>query len=143
MAASAACAFKEFSPRRNSSLRRAKVPVVQLRAVNELDQASATVELQRCCGSPEWARQMVARRPFPDADSMLQAAEEIWWKLPESEWILAFSHHPKIGANVEELRKKFAATADWSKGEQSGMGAASEKTIEELARGNSDYATKF
>ena len=85
---------------------------------------------------------MAARRPFSDAAQLLQAAEDIWWNLSDRDWLEAFSHHPKIG-NVDNLRKKFASTASWSEGEQKGVNRASEKTLEQLAKGNNDYESKY
>jgi 2-oxo-4-hydroxy-4-carboxy-5-ureidoimidazoline decarboxylase len=83
--------------------------------------------------------------PFFPADDMveiLEDAEEQWWKCSEADWKEAFAHHPKIG-DVESLKKKFAATAQWASGEQSGVTTASQQTIEALAEGNRDYEEKF
>lgn len=55
----------------------------------------------------------------------------------------AFSHHPQIGADLESLRKKFAATATWSAGEQSAINTADEMTLLGLVEWNRDYLAKF
>lgn len=73
---------------------------------------------------------------------LLEDAEAQWYECSPDDWKEAFSHHPRIG-DVESLTKKFASTAQWASGEQSGVNAASGKTIEELAEGNRLYEEKF
>ena len=83
--------------------------------------------------------------PFIPADDMielLEDAEEQWWQCNEDDWKEAFRHHPKIG-DVGSLAKKFASTAQWASGEQSGVHAAAKETIEALAEGNRLYEEKF
>ena len=80
--------------------------------------------------------------PADNMESMLEEAEEIWYECSEDDWKEAFAHHPKIG-NVESLTKKFASTAEWASGEQSGVDAGSKETIEALAEGNRLYEEKF
>ena len=91
-------------------------------------------ELTACCGSSAWATAMFARQPFPDAETLHRAADEIWWSLTEDDWLEAFSKHPKIGQT---------STAKWSAHEQSGMDAAAAGTTEEMARLNAEYAARF
>ncbi len=87
---------------------------------------------------------MVAGRPFFSIDEMLVVADREWFSLGESEWLEAFSHHPKIGeGGIEGLRKKFASTAAWASKEQSGVAAADEQTLHALAAGNEAYEKKF
>ena len=83
--------------------------------------------------------------PFIPADDMvelLEDAEDEWWKCRQADWKEAFTHHPKIG-DIDSLRKKFASTADWASGEQSGVNKATEETILALAEGNKLYEEKF
>jgi 2-oxo-4-hydroxy-4-carboxy-5-ureidoimidazoline decarboxylase len=80
--------------------------------------------------------------PADDMIELLEDAEDQWWQCSEDDWKEAFSHHPKIG-DVESLTKKFASTAHWASGEQSGVGIASKETIEALAEGNRLYEEKF
>lgn len=114
-----------------------------LTRLNGLDRDAARAELVRCCGSTRWATQMVGARPFTSRAHLYGVAERIWWHLDERDWREAFTHHPRIGADVEALRQKFAATAAWSSSEQSGVAAASEQTLAELARGNQAYESKY
>ncbi len=83
--------------------------------------------------------------PFFPADDMVELindAEDLWYDCDESDWLEAFTHHPKIG-DVASLTKKFADTAQWASGEQSAVNTASQQTIEALAKGNADYENKF
>src|SRR5690349_17534033 len=68
--------------------------------LNELDTAppdEAARALAACCGSSRWVGSMVSRRPFASIDALLRAADESWWSLTSSDWLEAFSHHPRIG----------------------------------------------
>jgi len=85
---------------------------------------------------------MLARRPFADADSLRQAAEQIESMLERADWLEAFSAHPRIG-DVEGLRKRFAATAQWCEAEQAGVAGAEEQVLHELARCNRLYEERF
>jgi 2-oxo-4-hydroxy-4-carboxy-5-ureidoimidazoline decarboxylase len=115
---------------------------MNLARLNNLNQQTAQVEFLRCCGSLQWAQAMSARRPFQDEAQLFAAAEEIWRQLPPEEWREAFSHHPKIG-DLDSLRQRFAATRQWSEGEQTGMQGATEETLAALAAGNAAYEKKF
>jgi 2-oxo-4-hydroxy-4-carboxy-5-ureidoimidazoline decarboxylase len=117
--------------------------VTQIGAVNRMSDEDAFAAFKRCCGSTRWAQQMTARRPFAGAAEMLAAGDEIWAELSKDDWLEAFKHHPKIGVDAESLRKKFASTADWSAGEQSGIQSASDEILSALAQGNRDYEKKF
>jgi 2-oxo-4-hydroxy-4-carboxy-5-ureidoimidazoline decarboxylase len=66
----------------------------------------------------------------------------VWWHLGDGDWLEAFGHHPPIGADVDALREKFQATADWSSGEQEAVASADESVLEALAQGNRDYESR-
>ena len=55
----------------------------------------------------------------------------------------AFEHHPRIGADIEALRKKFAATASLSESEQASVVHASEQTLVALRDGNREYEQRY
>ncbi len=99
--------------------------------------------LLRCCGSTAWADALMAARPFGDDVALRLAADEVWWTLPPEEWLAAFAHHPRIGEDPERLRRRFAATAGWAGGEQSGVATASEDTLAALLEGNLAYEARF
>jgi allantoicase len=99
--------------------------------------------LRRCCGAERWVRAMADGRPFRTRAQVLGLADHHWWRLGEADWKEAFAHHPRIGEDVEDLRQRFAATADLSAREQAGVAAADEATLQALADGNRRYAERF
>jgi len=111
--------------------------------LNGLDEASARAALTRCCGATRWVDGMLGRRPFVDDAALLAAADAVWAAMEEADVLEAFSHHPEIGADVDALRAKFAATAAWSEGEQAGAAGASEETLLALRDGNVAYRERY
>ncbi len=116
-------------------------PLVQ--KLNSLSENEARAALSRCCGAGRWLAQMVALRPFRSRTQLLGEAARSWWDLDEGDWREAFGHHPRIGADLALLREKYASTASWSAGEQQGVAAASEETLQALAEGNRTYEARF
>jgi 2-oxo-4-hydroxy-4-carboxy-5-ureidoimidazoline decarboxylase len=115
-------------------------------AAAALDRASepeARAMLVRCCGASRWVRAMLARRPFESDEALHRAADEEWAKMEREDVLEALTHHPRIGASLEELRKKYATTASWSAGEQSGAAVASEDVLRALRDGNVRYQARF
>lgn len=110
--------------------------------LNALPEVACAEALERCCGASAWVRGMAAHRPYADAAILHSAADACAATLTESDWLQAFSHHPRIG-DVSSLRARFAATATWAGGEQSGAEAADEGTLTALAEGNQAYAARF
>ncbi|MEO5987579.1 MAG: 2-oxo-4-hydroxy-4-carboxy-5-ureidoimidazoline decarboxylase [Candidatus Eisenbacteria bacterium] len=98
--------------------------------------------LERCCGARAWVQGMLARRPYGTALALHSAAEEVFAMLVRDDLLEAFSHHPRIG-EVAALSERFASTAKWASGEQSGTDAAGEAVLLRLARGNADYEARF
>ena len=113
----------------------------------ELLNAKSMEELEavflRCCGSTRWAKQMANSAPFSSRNDLHLVAIGIWNALGREDYLEAFKAHPQIGASVEELRKKFQKTSNWSSGEQSGMQSASEQTIQALKVANAQYLDRF
>ena len=110
--------------------------------LNNLSSEQRKESLRKCCGASAWVEEMNSRFPFPNKESLLENAEEVWKALTKADWLEAFRHHPKIG-NVNSLKEKFAATAAWASGEQSSVQQASQKTLEELAKANEAYEEKL
>jgi 2-oxo-4-hydroxy-4-carboxy-5-ureidoimidazoline decarboxylase len=98
--------------------------------------------LQSCCGATAWVDRMMARRPFGSRDALAAAARDEWFGLGHSDWLEAFSQHPKIG-DRHSLRQRFARTAHLSEREQAGIDGASEDVLEALAEGNREYERRF
>ena len=110
--------------------------------LNNLSAGEAEAELLKCCGSTRWAREVAARRPFGRADELLDAADEVWRALDVSDWLEAFSRHPKIGGQ-QAAGGQTPKERAWSAEEQSGVTAAGEAAREELARLNREYEERF
>ncbi|HET9953768.1 MAG TPA: 2-oxo-4-hydroxy-4-carboxy-5-ureidoimidazoline decarboxylase [Polyangiaceae bacterium] len=115
-------------------------PLIEL---NRCAVADAERELLRCCGSTRWAQNVAAQRPFSSLAALHEAAQRCWCEASETDCREAFSHHPQIGANLEELRKKFAPTASLSAAEQAGAAHASETTLFELRELNLRYLERY
>jgi 2-oxo-4-hydroxy-4-carboxy-5-ureidoimidazoline decarboxylase len=106
-------------------------------------EGEALAALVRCCGAARWARAMAARRPFGSGEALARAADEAWAAMGRDDVLEALSHHPRIGADLDELRKRYASTAGWAASEQAGAAAASEETLRALRDGNARYEAKF
>ena len=115
---------------------------LELASLNSFSASRAEEEFLKCCGSRQWAQQMVAARPFKDLDELTAAADRAWWSLGTHDWIEAFHSHPKIGE-----KKAAAATAveaqRWSEDEQSGLRDSAQQTLSALAELNQAYEEKF
>ena len=115
-------------------------------AADVLDCASedgAREMLTRCCGASRWVEAMLSRRPFANDTQLFEIAEHEWSRMTREDILEALEHHPRIGANLDELRKKYASTATWAAGEQSGASAADEATLTALRDGNLKYELRF
>jgi allantoicase len=110
--------------------------------LNSLPEKKAAAAFLDCCGSQEWARRMLAGRPYSDATELMRAADETWNALGRKEWLQAFRHHPRIGAKKAE-RKQSTKAGDWSAEEQSGLGQAARDTRAALAAANRAYEAAF
>lgn len=115
----------------------------KLVALNALDVESRGATFASCCGASRWIQSMVESGPFLSTAHLRGAAESNWWALDESDWLEAFTHHPKIGEDKAVLSAKFAKTASLSAAEQQGVNNASEAVLESLAKQNGIYAQRF
>jgi OHCU decarboxylase len=110
--------------------------------LNAMSAAEAEASLLQCCGSPEWARVMVRRRPFRDASALYKAADRIWFSLGREEWLAAFDAHPRIGERAAAAPSGARSRA-WAHEEQSLAAGAAAATQTALAAGNREYAERF
>jgi len=113
-----------------------------LARLNVLDAETAERELLKCCGAREWARAMVARRPFEDTEELMLTADQVWWSLGTRDWHEAFASHPKIGERKSAQTQSEQAQR-WSEQEQAGTHDAEQATLDELAEANRAYEEKF
>jgi 2-oxo-4-hydroxy-4-carboxy-5-ureidoimidazoline decarboxylase len=111
--------------------------------LNALGREAAAEALLRCSGSTRFVESMLARRPFASRGAVFLATAEVWAELGPADFREAFAQHPEIGANLDDLRKKFAATADWSQAEQAASAGASDATLLALQQGNQAYRARF
>ena len=102
---------------------------------NSLPEKKAAAALLDCCGSREWVRRMLARRPFADQVEFSSSADEIWNGLARKDWLQAFRHHPRIGAKKAD-RRQSAKGGKWSAKEQSTAAQASSATRAAMAAAN-------
>jgi OHCU decarboxylase len=109
---------------------------------NNLSEQQAAEQILPCCGSSAWARELAARRPLSDEATLLAVSNEIWRGLESSDWLEAFSKHPRIG----ERRAPSVASsqsASWSSQEQQSVAAAAESVQLSLADANREYEQRF
>lgn len=111
--------------------------------LNALSEDALHEMLHRCCGSQKWVQKMISERPFLSDEALFVKAKDIWTSLEKEDFLEAFSHHPKIGGNLDQLRKKFKPTKTWSQQEQAQVAEASEATLRALSKGNIDYENRF
>jgi len=110
--------------------------------LNALSVDRASDAFRACCGATRWVAAMTNRRPFFSRDAVLQAADDEWNALGESDWLEAFSHHPRIGESRSSAGGS-AAARGWSASEQAAVSAAAEDTRIGLARLNHEYERRF
>lgn len=111
--------------------------------LNQLEDAKKRALFFSVCGAERWVSGMLNLGPFVSEAHLRGSAEALWWSLDEHDWRESFTHHPRIGEDVEKLREKFGQHADQSLAEQRGIETASEDTLLALAQGNRDYYEKF
>jgi OHCU decarboxylase len=117
-------------------------PYQHLRSFNSLSAEDASSELEKCCGSKRWARELAARRPFSTFAELCTTAEAIWWSLQPADWLEAFRGHPKIGERTA-VQHSSTQARQWSQQEQAGVNRNNQETIELLAKLNREYEEKF
>lgn len=116
---------------------------MELSQLNTLERSQLKEELAKCCGSRLWIEKMASVFPVPEEEFLFSEAKHVWYEeCDKTDWIDAFSHHPRIG-DVSALRTKFASTAEWAEGEQVSIRYTSEEVLETLARWNGLYEEKF
>lgn len=119
-----------------------RLPIYKALAwLNALPDDAARDVLLDCCGSPAWAVRMESERPYRMLEDLFQKSESVWFSLPPSDWLEAFSAHPAIGSSRQTERP--SRSSEWSAGEQSGTASADTSTLNALAEANRLYREKF
>jgi len=111
--------------------------------LNAATRAEAAAALFRCCGSTRWVERVLEHRPFASPAELDAAVEAAWPGLDREDYLEAFAHHPRLGADPARLRERFAPENAWSTQEQSGVARADDATLEALRAGNADYEARF
>jgi 2-oxo-4-hydroxy-4-carboxy-5-ureidoimidazoline decarboxylase len=109
---------------------------------NRLSAEEAAQEILPCCGSIAWARALVVRRPIDDDTALIARSDETWWGLGLSDWMDAFSKHPRIGERKAPLAASVQSAA-WSAQEQWNVTNVGESVQLALAEGNREYERRF
>jgi 2-oxo-4-hydroxy-4-carboxy-5-ureidoimidazoline decarboxylase len=99
----------------------------------------AAEALRACNAAPRFVAEVLAGRPYPDADALVAAAERIARALPWDEVATALAAHPRIGDRVEGS----SAEARASRREQGSMRAAGDDVRAALLEGNRAYEERF
>jgi 2-oxo-4-hydroxy-4-carboxy-5-ureidoimidazoline decarboxylase len=111
--------------------------------LDAMTESEARTALGRCCGASRWIAGMLAHRPFGDDATLHATAQDVWATMDRADILEAFEHHPRIGADLDALRQKFARTAELSAREQAGAMHASEAELARLRDGNLAYEARF
>lgn len=112
--------------------------------LNAATRGEAAAALLRCCGSTRWVERVLERRPFASLEALHAAAETAWSGLDRADYLEAFAHHPRLGADPARLRERFAThDSSWPAEEQAGVARAGEATLEALRAGNAAYEARF
>jgi 2-oxo-4-hydroxy-4-carboxy-5-ureidoimidazoline decarboxylase len=108
----------------------------QVDRFHSLSHEEAVAELMTCCAVPSWAAQMSELRPFPHEEALVATGRKLVEQLSWPEVLAALAAHPRIGQRVAAQTSE----ARWSRQEQSGVSASSEKA---LIAGNIAYEERF
>ena len=112
-----------------------------LHAWNTANPGTALAAMIACCGARRWATAMIAMRPMRNIAELSAAADEVWSRMEEEDWLEAFACHPRIG----EERSAHASTQSsaWSSQEQASTRAATAAVRAELAAANAQYEKRL
>ncbi|MGH8870641.1 MAG: allantoicase [Acidimicrobiia bacterium] len=108
---------------------------LRIKYLNSLFDDEARVFFHAACSATRWVEAMTASRPFPDVESVISTAKEVFGELGGEDWLEAFAGHPRIGEEGDNVANR----------EQAGTTGAEESVLAELAEVNRRYeqATGF
>ncbi len=110
-----------------------------LHGFNALPDAEARTSLLACCASSTWTQRMLAGRPYPTVERLLDMAEDTCRSLSPSDVDEALSGHPRIGDRAEGVSREAA----WSRQEQAAVSDADAAVQAALHAGNVAYEQRF
>jgi OHCU decarboxylase len=120
---------------------------------NKADESEALRAMIACCGAERWAEAMVALRPIESVMELSLAADRVWGRMEEADWMEAFACHPRIGerggigehGGIGERKAAHASAKSlaWSRQEQASTSDAEDEVVAELAEGNALYEERF
>jgi len=113
--------------------------MTSLDALNRAPDEHAAEQLEACNASPRWVGEVLARRPYPDAESLLRTAETAARHLEWSEVCVALAAHPRIGDRASGQ----GTEARWSRQEQGTVATSDDGTRAALRAGNEEYERRF
>jgi 2-oxo-4-hydroxy-4-carboxy-5-ureidoimidazoline decarboxylase len=99
----------------------------------------AVQALRTCNAAPRFAAELVAGRPYRDAETLVARAEDVARALPWEDVAVALAAHPRIGDGVEGSSDEAQA----SRREQGSMRDADDDTRTALVEGNRAYEERF
>jgi 2-oxo-4-hydroxy-4-carboxy-5-ureidoimidazoline decarboxylase len=112
---------------------------MRIEAFNAAPHAEAIAAIRPCLDIARWIEAIVAARPYPGIEAMLDRARRAAKPLTETEIDGALAHHPRIG----ERASGSGAEARFSSAEQAGLGASGRDVEAALRQGNLDYENRF
>jgi 2-oxo-4-hydroxy-4-carboxy-5-ureidoimidazoline decarboxylase len=111
--------------------------------LNALSRDEAARVLASCCGATRWVQTMLEAHPFASDAALLDACGQAFAGLMREDFLEAFSHHPRIGAQPAEIAAHAGPSADLARDEQAGAASADQTTRDQLREANQLYAERF
>lgn len=108
-------------------------------ALNDAPDEQAADRLAVCNASRRWVHQVLLRRPYTDAESLLSEATRAARSLEWADVCQALDAHPRIGDRATDE----CAEAEWSRREQAAVGTSDAETREALRLANAAYERRF
>ena len=122
-----------------SSLGWHPLTVARLDAFNDEPSEQVDAALRACNAAPRFVTELLAGRPYPDAEALVARAEDVARSLSWEEVSTALAAHPRIGDRPEGSSPE----AEASRREQGSMTDADAATRAALVDGNRAYEERF